>query len=100
MASFNDPFSLMFKNMGFETIVKICHVTRYHFITLFSRNGITIIFILYKFFYRSYRYIVLIVEMVHDQRNTVFILPLKTILHILLFFIRAASLRRIRDLRS
>ena len=35
-----DPFLLMFKNMGFETLVQTCHVTHCHFMTLFLGNGI------------------------------------------------------------
>ena len=35
------PFSLIFKNMGFETIVQIYHVNRLDFAHLFYRNGIT-----------------------------------------------------------
>ncbi len=34
------PFSLIFKNMGFETIVQIYHVNRLDFAHLFYRNGI------------------------------------------------------------
>ncbi len=35
------PFSLIFKNMGFETIVQIYHVNRLDFVHLFSGIGIT-----------------------------------------------------------
>ncbi|NGX54249.1 MAG: hypothetical protein K1000chlam4_00974, partial [Chlamydiae bacterium] len=34
------PFSLIFKNMGFETIVQIYHVNRPDFVHLFSGIGI------------------------------------------------------------
>ena len=40
MPSLNDPFSLMFKNMGSETIVQICHIIQHDFAALFVRNGI------------------------------------------------------------
>ncbi|NGX53564.1 MAG: hypothetical protein K1000chlam4_00276, partial [Chlamydiae bacterium] len=33
------PFSLIFKNMGFETIVQIYHVNRPDFVHLFSGIG-------------------------------------------------------------
>ncbi len=35
------PFSLIFKNMGFETIVQIYHVNRLDFAHLFYRMGIS-----------------------------------------------------------
>ena|GEM_PF-4222044 len=41
MPSLNDRFLPMFKNMRFETIVQICHVTQPVFMTLFPGFGIT-----------------------------------------------------------
>jgi hypothetical protein len=40
MPSLNDRFLPMFKNMRFETIVQICHVTQPVFMTLFPGFGI------------------------------------------------------------
>jgi len=42
MPSLNDRFLPMFKNMRFETIVQICHVTQPVFMTLFPGFGITL----------------------------------------------------------
>jgi len=40
MPSLNDRFLPMFKNMRFEMIVQICHVTQPVFMTLFPGFGI------------------------------------------------------------
>ncbi|NGX55323.1 MAG: hypothetical protein KR126chlam2_00956 [Chlamydiae bacterium] len=40
VSSLGNPFSFIFKNMSFETIAQICHITRPDFVHLFPGFGI------------------------------------------------------------